>query len=188
MSDTTQGAKKERSKVSLRDYLGPDGSVVKTIEEATGGRYALLEDDGKTVSKAFDEQFGEAGAFVTMCAIFGFQTKVGNVANTVLNDKDDPGTPDDAAAAISEFIAGGKDGTWADRTGGVGQKVDRPTLAKAVCEVAAAAGKPQDEAAILAKLESDAGYVRKVRQVPEVAQAYSRLAGKQVKTLDDILN
>jgi len=173
-----------RRQVSKRDYLDSDGAVCDKIEQASGARYTLLGDGGRN----FDEQFGDPGTFETMCAIFGFHTKVGNVANTTLNDKDNPGTPADAAAAIEEFIEAAKSGTWAERTGGVGIVIDKDALAGAVVAVATAQGKNAEYATIRQRMEEEAGYVKKVRQVPEVAMEYTRRVGKNVKSVDDILS
>lgn len=184
MSDTTQTPEK-RARVSDRQYIDSTGKPVDKIEQATGASYALLSPAG---NKVFAEQFGGAGEFVTMCAIFGFHTKVGNVANTVLNNKDEPGTPDDAAAAIEEFIASAKSGTWAERAGGVGVRVDKDALADAIVAVASAAGKTADRAQIRAKLESDTTYARAARQVPAVLAEYTARVGKTTKSIDDLLS
>lgn len=177
----------KRKQVSKRSFLLADGKEAEKIEEATGARYTLLAPSG---NKDFDQQFGDAGKFATMCAIFGFQTKVGNVANTVLNDKDEPGTPDDAAAAIEEFItkASATDAVWAERTtGGVGARIDKDALAGAIVAVAGASGKVADYAKIRDRLETDAQYVRAARQVPAVATEYATRVGKANKTIDDLL-
>lgn len=173
----------KRKAVSKRDFIDEDGNVVDKMEQATGARYTLLGEGGR----AFDYQFGEAGALETMFGIFGFHTKVGNVANTVLNDKDDPGTPADAAAAIEDFIESVKSGTWAERTGGVGIVIDKDALAAAIVEVGVAKGKAPDYATIRQRLEEDKGYQKMARQVPEVAMAYTKRVGRNVKSVDDLL-
>lgn len=174
----------KRKAVSKRDYLDADGEPCDKIEEASGARYTLLGDGGAS----FDEQFGEPGAFTTMCGIFGFHTKIGNVANTVLNDKSDPGTPADAAEAISAFIESAKtDKVWAERTGGVGIQINKEALAGAVVDVAGKAGKTLDYSKVFEKLESDKAYLKLVRQVPAIAQAYIERTGKSVKSVDDAI-
>lgn len=185
-SDTPAPAKPKRKEVSRRDYLMADGSVADKIESANGARYTLLNSDG-TDAESFDEIFGEPGNFVTMNAIFGFHTKIGNVANTELNDKDEPGTPADAAVAIREFIAAAKTGTWAERTGGVAVRIDKDKLAGAIVTVAESEGKKADYQKIRDKLESDPQYVKAARQVPAVADAYARAVGKVAKSVDDLL-
>lgn len=173
----------KRKSVSKRSYLGTDGSEADRIEEATGARYTLL--GGADGNIDFDMQFGEAGKLETMCAIFGFHTKVGNVANTVLNDKNDPGSPDEAAEAIREFLTGAQAGTWAERTGGVAVKIDKDALAGAVVEAFEAKGKTVEYSKVRELLENPVK-VRQYRQVPEIAEAYNRKVGKAPKTLDDI--
>lgn len=183
---TDTPAASKRKQVSKRDFLLADGTVAERIEEATGARYTLLAPSG---NKDFDQQFGEAGKLATMCAIFGFHTKVGNVANTVLNDKDEPGSPDDAAKEIEAFIAAANTGTWAERAaGGVGARIDKDALAAAIVTVAEAGGKTGvDYQKIRDRLESDAQYVRAARQVPAVANEYATRVGKATKSIDDLL-
>ena len=174
----------KRKKVSQRSYLKADGTEAERIEEASGARYTLLDSAG---NHDFDQQFGEAGKLTTMCAIFGFHTKVGNVANTVLNDKDEPGSPADAAAAIKEFLATAEGGTWAERSAVVGARIDKDALAGSIVTVAEAAGKTADYDKIRQRLEDDATYVRAARQVPAVASEYAKRVGKASKTVDDLL-
>lgn len=134
MTDTTQGEAStgKRARVSQRDFIDKDGNVVDRISEATGARYTLVG-----ANKSFDLQFGPAGEPATMFAIFGFHTKVGNVANTVLNDSDSPGTADDAATSITEWLEGVAQGTWreASEGGGRGPKYDNGILAEALVAV-----------------------------------------------------
>lgn len=202
-ASATESAK--RKTVSKRDFIDAAGAVVDKIEEAAGSRYVLL-DPATPGGHVFDVQCGTPGLLLTMAAIFGLQTKIGNVANTVLNDKDEPGTPADAAAAITEWLNQPHDSfTWAERAGGVGgARVDKQALAGAIVAVAEAtpskswtaliaAGKTLDEArgelfAIAAKrLEEEAGYMRSVRGIPAVAAEYTARVGKQTKTIDELI-
>lgn len=174
-----------RKQVSKRLFIDAQGNEVDRIEEASGGRYLLLAPSG---NKAFDRQFGTPGKLDTMCGIFGFHTKVGNVANTVLNDKDEPGTPDDAAAEIEAWLKQADGGTWAERAaGGVGARIDKDALAGAIVAVAEAAGKTADYAKIRDRLENEPQYVKAARQVPEVAAEYATRVGKPTKSVDDLL-
>lgn len=189
-ADTAEAGDK-RKRISKRDFIDANGGVVDKIEEASGGRYTLLAPEGNL---DFDAQLGAAGQFATMCAIFGFHTKVGNVANTVLNDKDEPGTPADAGAAIRDFIAQAQGGTWAERAAGApGTRVDKDALAGAIVAVMLASGKLQaaGEGAMYAKvrdkLETDPQYVRNSRQVPQVASEYNTRVGKAAKTVDSLM-
>lgn len=171
----------KRKQVSKRSFLKDDGTEAERIEEATGARYTLLAPGGNL---DFDMQFGDAGKFTTMCAIFGFHTKIGNVANTVLNDKQDPGTPQEAGDAIREFIKSAEAGTWAERTGGVGAKVDKDALAGAIVDAYKDAGKDVDYQKARDLLE-DPAMVRKFRQNPEIAAKYAERVGRAV-SLDDL--
>jgi hypothetical protein len=197
-SPDTPESKSSRKQVSKRSYLLADGSEAERIEEATGARYTLLGAGAAGANQDFDQQFGDAGKLATMCAIFGFHTKVGNVANTVLNDKDEPGTPQDAAQAITEFLTAAASGTWAERAaGGVGARIDKDALAGAILAVAVAGGKlnkatgapmgDDDYQPIRDRLESDPQYVKAARQVPEVATEYAKRVGKASKTIDDLV-
>lgn len=181
----------KRKQVSKRDYLDSAGAVVEKIEEATGARYTLLVPSGNV---DFDEQFGKAGDFATMCAILGFHTKVGNVANTVLNDKDEPGSFEDCVGEIKDFIAKAKTGTWAERSGGgAAQKVDREALAGAIVAVAIAgnlvteADRDATYAKVRQRLEDEPAYLRSARQVPDVAREYATRVGKAAKSIGDLL-
>lgn len=175
----------KRKQVSKRAYLKTDGTEADRIEEASGARYTLLDPQG---NHDFDQQFGKAGSLETMCGIFGFHTKVGNVANTVLNDKDEPGSPADAATAIKEFLTAASGGTWAERASGVGTRIDKDALAGSIVDVATAAGKTGvDYQKIRDRLESDPTYVRAARQVPAVATEYAKRVGRATKSVDDLL-
>jgi len=142
----------DRKKVSERNYIDVTGNVVPKMEDATGSRYSLgqVVGDKFVVAKSWDLQFGESGRDTTMYGILGFHTKLGNVANTVLNDKDAPGTIDDAVTAINEFTAGTANGDWATAGGGVGApKYDPQYVAQAI----AAAKGETDHTPYLAKCQ-----------------------------------
>lgn len=195
MSDVqdTTAAKKDRKTVSKRDFIDVNGATVDKIEEATGARYTLLRGNEDGTDRNFDVQVGEAGKLASMAAIFGLHTKIGNVANTVLNDATEPGTPVDAAAAVAEWLAQVDGGVWAERAGGIGgQRIDKDALAGAIVAVLIAAGKATQEQADALyadkrqRLEEDAAYVRSSRQVTEVAAEYARRVGKGQKTVDDL--
>lgn len=186
MTDTneTGTSRAKRKQVSKRAWIDSQGNEVETEAEATGGRYALIMDD-KTL-RNFDRQFGDAGKLDTMLAIFGWHTKLGNVANSVLNDKDEPGDASDAADAIDAWIAGAEGGKWAEeRTGGVGAKIDLDALANALVDV-----KPDLEpkmAAIRQKLEEDKTWRAQIRKDPQVSAAYAKRVGASAKPLAELL-
>lgn len=192
MNDTpanaTAPAAEKRKAVSKRLYLLADGTETDKIESATGARYMLLDPAG---NHSFDQQFGDAGHFATMCAIFGFHTKVGNVVNTVLNDKDEPGSPSEAAAAASAWIeaASAAEPVWAERAAGGEARIDRDALAGAIAAVAAAAGHTPDLVRIRQRMEDEKGYVTKARKNPDIAKEYAARVGSTAKTVtvDDLL-
>lgn len=183
-SDEDTDSKPSRKQVSKRGFLKADGTEAERMEEAQGARYTLLDPAG---NHDLDYQFGKDPNADKWFAIFGYHTKIGNVANTVLNDKDDPGTPTDAAAAIKEFLTQVAAGTWAERTGGVAIRIDKDALAASIVTVAESKGKTADYAKIRQKLEEDPQYVRAARQVTEVAAEYAKRVGKPAKTVDDLL-
>lgn len=136
-----------RTKVSEREYLGPDGKIVDSIDQAAGARYTLVGTDGAS----FDALFGEPAVETTLYAIMGFHTKLGNVANTVLN-AEGGGTVKDAAAAVAAFhqrVAKGGPGAWREPGEGVGvTRYDTAIMADCIAKVT---GKPVDQ--FLAKME-----------------------------------
>ena len=169
-----------RNKVSDRTFIDAQGNEVDRMEEATGARYTLVG-----LGKSFDVQLGEAGQLPTMFAIFGFWTKIGNVANTTLNDKDDPGTPEDAAADIQEFLDGVAAGTWREAGTGAGRgpKYDNAVIAHVLHEQLAAVGKAQGEADhYQGRLESDKGYRAKVLANPAIKTGYFAELAKRGST------
>lgn len=179
MSDASQAtaSASTRKQVSKRDFVGGED-----MESAKGGSYQLLGEGGKT----FTYNHGENANADRMFAIFGFHTKVGNVANTVLNDKDNPGSPADAGEAIAEFLSAVADGTWAERSGGVGVKIDKDALAGAYVDYCAANGQAKDYATVRQALEDKPVLVRQLRAVPEIAKLYQAKVGKPVKSVDEV--
>lgn len=194
--EATATESSKRKQVSKRGFLAKDGSEAERMEEASGARYTLLDPNG---NHDLDYQFGADANADRMFAIFGFHTKIGNVANTVLNDKEEPGTPTDAAARIKEFLDSVKAGTWAEKSEGVGQKVDKQALAAAVVEVMAAKGKPLQLGDVMQWLEEGKpelngkpamtaqAFMRAVRQDRDVADAYATRVGKATRSVDDLI-
>lgn len=175
-----------RQKVSDRTFIDAAGNEVEKMELASGARYTLVQ-----AGKSFDLQIGDAGKAGTMFGIFGFWTKIGNVANTVLNDKDEPGTQDDAANEIADFLAGVETGTWREAGEGVGRgpKYDNAVLGAVLVAALGAAAKG-DAAYYAARLddnkgEKDAankGYRSKVIARDDIKAAYWVEMEKQGKT------
>ena len=130
-----------KQKVSERDYLDASGNVTDKIEAAAGARYTLGYMDGEKFTKvaSWDQLFGEPGKKTTMFGILGFHTKLGNIANSVLNNDKNPGGPKDAANAVEEFIASD---TWREPGTGVGvTRYDVALLAEILAQVT---GRPAD--------------------------------------------
>lgn len=168
-------------KRSDRYYIDSAGDEAERMELATGAGYSLVSADGSEV-QAFERQFGKPADSTTMHACLGWWTKLGNVANTVLNDKSDPGTIDDAALAITEHVELTEKGIWReiDTTVARGPKYDKDTLAGALLAVLTASSLAKtDLAGYRAKLD-DKSYAAKVRARTDVmAQYYKDLAEKK---------
>lgn len=158
-----------RQKVSDRAFIDSQGAEVDRMEQATGARYTLAE-----IGKSFDLQFGEAGQPSTMFAVFGFHTKVGNVANSVLNNKDDPGTADDAATEIADWLESVTQGTWREGGTGIarGPKYDNDVLGLVLHGMIAAEKRAGDAAHYAAKIAADKGYRAKLLARDDVKTAY----------------
>jgi hypothetical protein len=175
-----------KQKVSDRTFIDVNGNEVDSMEQATGARYTLVQ-----AGKSFDVQLGQAGAMPTMFAIFGFWTKIGNVANTTLNDKDDPGTHEDAASDIQEFLDGVTAGTWREAGTGAarGPKYDNAILAHVLFEQvtanAANGGKAAagDLAHYAGRIEADKGYRAKVLANPAIKTGYFAELAKRGSTV-----
>lgn len=156
-----------RAKVSERTLLLADGSEAERMNDATGASYKLVAN-----GRSFDYQYGANPHQDRMFGIFGFITKVGNEANSVLNNDKEPGDADDAAVAIEEFLQGVSAGVWREVGEGAarGPKYDKDVLAAALVGVLAATAKG-DVAHYRERLE-DKSYYAKVRANTEVMAAY----------------
>lgn len=157
-----------RERVSDREFISADGALVDRMNDAGGGRYTLLKN-----GKAFDYVHGENEHLDRMLAIFGFHTKVGNVANTVLNDKDEPGSVDDAASEIETFLKSASEGVWREVSEGVarGPKYDRDVLASSLFEVLGA--KAKGSVLDYRQRLEDKSYFAKVRANLDVMASYA---------------
>jgi hypothetical protein len=181
-------AKEARSK---REWLNAAGEKVTQPEEAVAIRYRLL--GGSESGHTYDLSHLKEG-MDRFAAGFGFVTKAGNVANTVLNS--DGGTVDEADVAIMEWLEDWQNGIYVERAaGGAGAKVNRDALAQAVFDVMTAKGrttfkdgKPVDMADIRQRLEEDTKgvLVRQWRGIDDITNAYKDIVGKPTKTVDDI--
>jgi hypothetical protein len=183
MTDTTTngGTKPDRRRVSDRSFINAKGEEVDHIHDATGARYTLVG-----LGKSFDVDCSDPalvgpGKPITMAAIFGIHTKVGNVANTTMNDKDDPGTVEDAAADIQDWLDGLMQGTWRETATGTarGPKYDNAILAHVLHGQIMTAQResgglaPAGDAAHYEKrLGDDKGYRAKVLANPAIKTGY----------------
>lgn len=172
-----------KAKRSDRAFINASGEEVDKISEATGARYTLLGVAGG--NKDFDFQCGEAGKPVTMLAIFGFHTKIGNVANTVINSEKEPGTADDAAQEIADWLDGLDEGQWREAGAGPrGPKYENPALAHVLHTLLSGKGEAKgDEAHYLERLETDKGYRAKVVANDDVKRAYREYMVAQGKAV-----
>ena len=179
-----------RKNVSKRAYLAADNA--KSVGPAADGavEYQLLNGDAVHTTFRFDPTSPGAHMF----AQFGFVTKVGNVVNSVLNG-DEPGTIDDAAADVQEFLEAIAKGQWREPGEGRarGPKFDKDVLASVLYEGRAAdkrTGDWADVAAIRARLD-DKSFYAKVRNNAGAMAAYHAEMAKRgeaanAKTVDDL--
>lgn len=152
MTDTDT-AESGRVKASERLLLNDAGADV-AITEATHAIYKIPAN-----GRSIDYRFGVNPVADRALAFFGFHTKVGNVCNTIRNDKvKGPGTPDDEADSADEwFTALMTEGKWreAGELGARGPKYDDDVLAAALVQLAAAKG--------LSRTESDYAWLSSAR-------------------------
>jgi hypothetical protein len=209
MSDTTTVPAKSRGPASVRIAIDANGNPAESMSSATGARFIHLisalkanpkwnkETDAPPAGTFYDIQFGGAGTAVTMAAIFGFQTKSGNIANTVNNgDKGDKEA--NPIPEIEAFWTKVENGEWPDKGEGLGGiRYDKDMLAQAI----AFAKGESDPAPYRKKIEEDKvdsekGHVVStdtkgaisygafaLRNV-KVKAEYEKLSGKEAAPLD----
>jgi hypothetical protein len=174
----------KRIKRSDRYVIDSNGDEVDRMELASGAGYSLVSSDGTSI-KDFERQFGKPADSTTMHACLGWWTKLGNVANTVLNDKADPGTTDDAALAITEHVELTEKGIWVEKTEAVarGPKYDKDIMAGALLAILTASNKAQGDLANYRARLDDKAYAAKVRARTDVmAQYYKDLEAKKAES------
>lgn len=182
-----------RKNVSKRQYLGADGS--KSVGPSADGKvdYILLGDDGSPKA-TFSLDKNSPG--LLQFAQFGFVTKVGNVANSVLNG-DEPGTVDEAKADIEEFLAGLAQDPPQWREPGEGRargpKYDKDVLASVLFAGRSAdkrTGDWADVATIRQRLEDKSFYAKVRNNAGAMAGYYAEMAkrGEEQKSesVDDL--
>lgn len=186
--DTNSGKKAKREKVAEHEFIDANGEPVDDGESAQGYRYTLL---------ASGDSFDWYWAMATddekrMLAIFGAKTLATNETSQARNNPKGAGSAAEQMEALRERFTMVRNGQWVDRTREGGAKVDQPALAAAIVDVLIAKGKTTEAerdttyAAKLQQLAEDANYLRKSRQVPEVAIAYAARLGRQVATVNDL--
>ena len=182
--------KKKRVAVAEHEFIDATGNAVDDGESAQGYRYTLLAN-----SDTFDWYWSMANEDERrMLAIFGAKTLATNETSQARNNPKGSGSATEQMEALRERFTMVRNGQWVDRSReGAVTKIDKDALAKAICQVLVAKGKATQaeiDAGIKAtkrqQLEDDATYLRKSRQVPEVAIAYAAIVGRQVATVDDL--
>ena len=173
--------------VAKHFLLNAQGEVVENETEATGIRYTQI-----STGDVFDYQISDAAK--TMLAVFGAKTLATNESSQVRNNPKGAGGDAEQMEAIKNRFALLDQGEWVDRTREGGATVNKDWLAEAIILVMLADGKITEEQAsgdakakVRAKLEDDKAYQTTARQHPRVAAEYSKLAGRVVKTTDDLM-
>lgn len=188
---TTNGKKRPPKKpIAEHELVDAQGNAVEEVESAQGYRYTLLAN-----SDTFDWYWSQANDDEKrMLALFGAKTLATNETSQVRNNLKGAGSPAEQMESLRERFSVLRGGSWdrpSDGTGAV-TKIDKTALATAIVDVLIAKGKITEtdrtatHAIKLKQLEDDAVYLRKSRQVPEVAIAYAAIVGRQVATVDDL--
>lgn len=195
MTNVDQNPKEERDRVATHEWLDKEGNVLDSRDptDAYGYRFTL-----EGVDKPLEFIADPANEFaLRTLALFGAKTKATNEASGVRNGKQ-KGTPEAGPQfqmeAVQEFFTRLMSGEWsAPSEGGVAVRIDKDALAQAICVVLVNEGKKSQadidqghKAKVRQKLEDDPQFVRKSRQVPQVATEYSRIVGKATATVDDL--
>lgn len=172
-----------KQKVSDRSLFPEDADY----DTAEGARYTLVKATGVDAKGApifsdvqsFEYRPSATTPMGRAFELFGFLTKVGNEANSVLNDKDNPGTIDDAAAAIAAWLSRDK---WASERES-GPRFDKDKLALAIAQ----AKGETDPAPYLAKMDTsvtpkgakkEVSYGAYAYSMPVVREKYDALVGR----------
>lgn len=162
----------ESRKVAEHGYVGPDGSPVDSIDEATGISYLHVRDK-------WNFTYQIPGAVVaspaTLLAVFGAKTLATNTTSGARQ------RGEDEQKALVDRFSSVDEGTWRERSegGGRGPKYDKDVLAGVLFAALKADGVAKgDEASYREKLE-DRSYYAKVRNNPKVMAAYLQEMAKR---------
>lgn len=187
MTNVDEATTVTRKAVAKHFLLDSNGEVTDDETKATGIRYHQI-----TSGEVFDYQVSEAAKL--MLATFGAKTLATNESSQVRNNPKGAGGDAEQMEAIKNRFALLDQGEWVDRTREGGATVNKDWLAEAIILVMLADGKITDaqasgdaKAKVRAKLEDDKAYQTTARQHPRVAAEYSKLAGRVVKTTDDLM-
>jgi len=174
--------------VAKHFLLNASGDVVENETDATGIRYQQL-----STGDTFDYQITDAAK--TMLAVFGAKTLATNESSQVRNNPKGAGGDAEQMEAIRNRFALLDQGEWVDRTREGGGAVNKDWLAEAIVLVMLEDQRITEEQAagdakakVRQKLEDDAIYLKNSRQHPRVTANYAKLAGRVVKTTDDLMS
>lgn len=186
MSNVDEDTNVTRKAVAKHFLLDENGEVTQDETKAKGFRYHQI-----STGEKFD--YIVTPAAMLMLACFGGKTLATNEASQVRNNPKGAGGDAEQMEAIKNRFALLDQGEWVDRT----REAAAPNLdwlAEAVVVVMLADSRITPEQAegdakakVRQKLDEDAAYVKTVRQHPRVAAEYARLAGRVVKTTDDLM-
>jgi hypothetical protein len=191
MANTDQGeTSRSREARTKRFFVDAQGQEVDKMELATGAGLGVVGTPTTVV-----RQMKTDDPATRMCAIMGFHTRAGNEINSVLNNKDNPGTVQEAADAVSDWNDGLDDGRWTSREGGAYARVDRDILTQAATEYTVSAGKLPEgmteaeyTTRLRAAIEKDGvKRIRALNTVPQIAARYRELVGGQPVDVDAAL-
>lgn len=182
--EETQIVKKQVAKHYLLDSAG---EVIEDEAKATGIRYVQI-----STGQTFDYQISEAAKL--MLAVFGAKTLATNESSQVRHNPKGAGGDAEQMEAIKNRFALLDQGEWVDRTREGGPQVNKDWAAEAVVQILLDDGKITAEQAsgdakakIRQKIDDDVTYLKTVRQHPRFNGIYAKLAGRQVKTTDDLM-
>lgn len=162
---TAPATESSRKRISKREYF--DAAGEKSGGPAEGGKvvYTILNDD-----KTALQEFTRSGSMLEQ---FGFVTKVGNVANTVLNGET-PGTREEAAAEIEAWLEDLDNGQWREPGQARAPKWNKDILAASLHEALGATAKGEVDH-YRKRLDDKAFFGKVVNPVrPDVKAIYDR--------------
>ncbi len=179
----------KRKAIAKHELLDNAGNVMEEGDETNAGgvRYSLLA-GGDPVDVIWDELNDGSKR---MFGLFGVKTLLTNVSSQ--SRQAGRSGVAEQLEDIHARLALIQSGQWVDRTREA-FKPDLDMLVNAFAETAIAGGKVTEEqvknekfAAWRQRAEEDAAWVKDVYAIPAGKEAYARLAGKTIKTVDDLM-